>query len=74
MEALSINPRVSRGARRRHAVIKIQNESAGRILRGVSERFVAFASVALQFRISRCSSSKDGVKKLGLRGAASARA
>jgi len=71
MEALSINPawyRAERDVVTR--VIKIQNERLAEFCARYPDRFVAFASVALQFPDLAVQQLVDGVKKLGLRGAA----
>ena len=71
MEALSINPawyRTERDVVTR--VIKIQNERLAEFCARYPDRFVAFASVALQFPDLAVQQLVDGVKKLGLRGAA----
>jgi aminocarboxymuconate-semialdehyde decarboxylase len=71
MEALSINPawyRTERDLVTR--VIKIQNERLAEFCAKYPDRFVAFASVALQFPDLAVQQLIDGVKKLGLRGAA----
>src|SRR4030095_3106504 len=71
MEALSINP-AWYGAERDLVtqVIKIQNERLAEFCAKYPDRFVAFASVALQFPDLAVQQLVDGVKKLGLRGAA----
>ena len=71
MEALSINPawyRTERDAVEK--VIKIQNEALAGFCAKYPERFVAFASVALQFPDLAVQQLEEGVKRLGLRGAA----
>jgi aminocarboxymuconate-semialdehyde decarboxylase len=71
MEALSINPQWYRAARDLATqVIKIQNERLAEFCATYPDRFVAFASVALQFPDLAVQQLVDGVKKLGLRGAA----
>src|SRR5712692_10042448 len=71
MEALSINPRWYRAERDLVTqVIKIQNERLAEFCASYPDRFVAFASVALQFPDLAVQQLVDGVKKLGLRGAA----
>src|SRR5215510_9242411 len=71
MEALSINPRWYRADRDLATqVIKIQNERLAEFCGRHPDRFVAFASVALQFPDLAVQQLVDGVKKLGLRGAA----
>src|SRR5215471_10434407 len=71
MEALSINPRWY-GAERDLVtqVIKIQNERLAEFCARYPDRFVAFASVALQFPDLAVQQLVEAVKKLGLRGAA----
>jgi len=71
MEALSINPQWYRAERDLATqVIKIQNERLAEFCATYPDRFVAFASVALQFPDLAVRQLVDGVKKLGLRGAA----
>jgi aminocarboxymuconate-semialdehyde decarboxylase len=71
VEALSINPRWYRAERDvATEVIRIQNERLAEFCGRYPERFVAFASVALQFPDLAVQQLVDGVKKLGLRGAA----
>jgi len=71
MEALSINPAWYRTERDVVAqVITIQNERLAEFCARYPDRFVAFASVALQFPDLAVQQLVDGVKKLGLRGAA----
>src|SRR5499433_637165 len=71
MEALSINPAWYRTERDVvEKVIKIQNEALAGFCAKYPERFVAFASVALQFPDLAVQQLEEGVKKLGLRGAA----
>jgi aminocarboxymuconate-semialdehyde decarboxylase len=71
MEALSINPAWYRAERDLVTrVIKIQNERLAEFCGKYPDRFVAFASVALQFPDLAVQQLVDGVKKLGLRGAA----
>jgi aminocarboxymuconate-semialdehyde decarboxylase len=71
MEALSINPAWYRAERDLAAqVVKIQNERLAEFCGTYPDRFVAFASVALQFPDLAVQQLVDGVKKLGLRGAA----
>jgi aminocarboxymuconate-semialdehyde decarboxylase len=71
MEALSINPAWYRAERDvATQVIKIQNERLAEFCATYPDRFVAFASVALQFPDLAVQQLVDGVKKLGLRGAA----
>jgi len=71
MEALSINPQWYRAERDLAAqVIKIQNDRLAEFCATNPDRFVAFASVALQYPDLAVQQLVDGVKKLGLRGAA----
>ncbi len=71
MQALSINP-TWYGVDRDIAtqMIKIQNEKLAELCATYPERFVAFASVALQFPDLAAQQLEDGVKKYNLRGAA----
>jgi predicted TIM-barrel fold metal-dependent hydrolase len=71
MEALSINP--SWYAADREVVgkvIQIQNEKLAAICAEHPDRFVAFASVALQYPEMAAEQLEHGMKQLGLRGAA----
>ena len=71
MEALSINPQWYQAERDVAAqVVKIQNEKLAGFCATYPDRFVAFASVALQYPDLAVQQLVDGVKKLGLRGAA----
>ncbi len=71
MEALSINPYWYRTERDLAAeVIRIQNNKLAEFCATYPDRFVAFASVALQFPDLAVEQLVHGVKKLGLRGAA----
>jgi aminocarboxymuconate-semialdehyde decarboxylase len=71
MEALSINPAWYHAERDLAAqVIRIQNEALAGFCATYPDRFVAFASVALQFPDLAVEQLADGVKRLGLRGAA----
>jgi len=71
VEALSINPAWYRAERDLVTqVIKIQNERLAEFCAAYPERFVAFASVALQYPDLAVQQLVEGVKKLGLRGAA----
>jgi aminocarboxymuconate-semialdehyde decarboxylase len=71
MEALSINPNWYRTDRDVAAeVIRIQNEKLAAVCTAHPDRFVAFASVALQFPDLAAQQLEEGVKKYGLRGAA----
>jgi aminocarboxymuconate-semialdehyde decarboxylase len=51
-------------------VIQIQNEKLAELCAAHPDPFVAFASVALQYPDLAVQQLEDGVKKLGLRGAA----
>lgn len=71
VEAISINPQWYRAKRDVVTeVIKIQNEKLAEFCGTWPDRFVAFASVALQFPELAVEQLVHGVKKLGLRGAA----
>jgi aminocarboxymuconate-semialdehyde decarboxylase len=71
MEALSINPFWYRAERDLAVqVVKIQNEKLAEFCATYPDRFVAFASVALQYPDLAVQQLVEGVKKLGLRGAA----
>ncbi len=71
MEALSINPQWYQAERDLAAeVVRIQNEKLAEFCATYPDRFVAFASVALQYPDLAVQQLVDGVKKLGLRGAA----
>lgn len=71
IEALSINPFWYKAGRDLAAqVVRIQNEKLAQFCATYPDRFVAFASVALQFPDLAAQQLVDGVKKLGLRGAA----
>jgi aminocarboxymuconate-semialdehyde decarboxylase len=71
VEALSINPAWYRAERDvATKVISIQNERLAEFCAKYPDRFVAFASVALQFPDLAVQQLVEGVKKLGLRGAA----
>jgi aminocarboxymuconate-semialdehyde decarboxylase len=70
VEALSINPywyAVDRDVARE--LIRIQNEKLAEICAAQPDRFVAFASVALQHPDLAAEQLETGVKRLGLRGA-----
>jgi len=71
MQALSINANWY-GVDRDIAVkmIQLQNEKLAELCAKYPDRFVAFASVALQFPELAAQQLEDGVKKYGLRGAA----
>jgi aminocarboxymuconate-semialdehyde decarboxylase len=71
MEALSINPFWYRAERDQAAeVVRIQNDRLAEFCATYPDRFVAFASVALQYPELAVEQLVHGVKKLGLRGAA----
>jgi len=71
MEALSINPQWYRAERDLAVqVVRIQNERLAEFCGAYPDRFVAFASVALQYPDLAVQQLVDAVKKLGLRGAA----
>ena len=71
MEALSINPAWYKAERDVvEKVIDIQNEALAGFCAAYPDRFVAFASVALQFPDLAVEQLVKGVKQLGLRGAA----
>jgi aminocarboxymuconate-semialdehyde decarboxylase len=71
VEAISINPQWYRAQRDVAAeVVRIQNEKLAEFCATYPDRFVAFASVALQFPDLAVQQLEHGVKKLGLRGAA----
>ena len=70
VEALSINPywyKADRDVARE--LIKIQNEKLAEACAANADRFVAFASVALQYPELAAEQLEEGVKKYGLRGA-----
>jgi aminocarboxymuconate-semialdehyde decarboxylase len=71
IQALSINPywyKADRDLARQ--IISIQNEKVAQACAARPDRFVAFASVALQHPDLAAEQLEEGVKKLGLRGAA----
>jgi aminocarboxymuconate-semialdehyde decarboxylase len=69
VEALSINPYWYKAERDlAQALIKIQNEKLAELCASRPERFVAFATVALQYPDLAAEQLEEGVKKLGLRG------
>jgi len=71
MEAISINPQWYKAERDVvEKVIQIQNEKLAEFCATWPDRFVAFASVALQYPDLAIQQLEHGVKKLGLRGAA----
>jgi aminocarboxymuconate-semialdehyde decarboxylase len=70
VEALSINPNWYEADRDlARQIIKIQNEKLAEACAANPERFVAFASVALQYPDLAAEQLEEGVKKYGLRGA-----
>ena len=71
VEALSINPNWY-GVERDQAqqIIKVQNEKLAEACGKHPDRFVAFATVAMQFPDLAAAQLEEGVKKYGLRGAA----
>jgi len=71
MEALSINPFWYRADLDTAAeIVRLNNEGLVEICARNPDRFVAFASVALQFPELACEQLEHAVRKLGLRGAA----
>ena len=72
VQALSINGFWWYGANRdlAHQIVRAQNEGLAQWVAAHSDRFVAFASVALQHPDLAAEQLEDGVKRLGLRGAA----
>src|SRR6266704_1822397 len=69
VEALSINPYWYKAERDlARALIKVQNEKLAELCASRPERFVAFATVALQYPDLAAAQIEEGVKKLGLRG------
>ncbi len=69
MAALSINPFWYKADRDvAQAVIKLQNEKLAALCAAQPDRFVAFATIALQHPDLAVQQLEDGVKKLGLRG------
>jgi aminocarboxymuconate-semialdehyde decarboxylase len=71
VEALSINPFWYKAEREvATQLIKVQNEKLAELCAAHPERFVAFASVALQYPDLAVQQLEEGVKRLGLRGAA----
>jgi aminocarboxymuconate-semialdehyde decarboxylase len=71
VEALSINPYWYTADRElARELIRIQNETLAEICAATPERFVAFASVALQHPDLAAEQLETGVKRYGLRGAA----
>ncbi len=72
VEALSINPNWYGVTDRDQAteIIRIQNDALAEAVAATPDRFVAFASVALQFPDLAAQQLEHGVKRLGLKGAA----
>src|SRR5579864_8989731 len=71
MQALSINPTWYSAERDVVTqVIKVQNEKLAELCAKYPDRFVAFASVALQYPELAAEQLEEGVKKYNLRGAA----
>jgi predicted TIM-barrel fold metal-dependent hydrolase len=71
VEALSINPYWYREDRDRASeIVRVQNEKLAALCGEHPDRFVAFASVALQFPELAVEQLVHAVKRLGLRGAA----
>jgi aminocarboxymuconate-semialdehyde decarboxylase len=69
VEALSINPFWYKAPRDlAEKLIKMQNEKLAEVCAANPERFVAFATVAMQFPDLAVQQLEEGVKKLGLRG------
>jgi aminocarboxymuconate-semialdehyde decarboxylase len=69
MAALSINPYWYKAERDlAQALIKLQNEKLAEVCAAQPDRFVGFASVALQHPDLAAQQLEEGVKKLGLRG------
>src|SRR2546427_216476 len=69
VEALSINPYWYKAERDlASALIRMQNEKLAELCASQPERFVAFATVALQYPDLAAEQLEEGVKRLGLRG------
>src|SRR5881396_392799 len=69
VEALSINPYWYKAERDlARALIRVQNEKLAELCASQPERFVAFATVALQHPDLAAEQLEEGVRKLGLRG------
>ena len=69
IEAISINPFWYAAPRDvSEALIKLQNEKLAQLVAAQPDRFVAFATMALQHPDLAVRQLEDGVKKLGLRG------
>jgi aminocarboxymuconate-semialdehyde decarboxylase len=71
IQALSINGYWWYAAERSLArdIVRVQNEGLAKIVAGNPDRYVALASVALQFPDLAAEQLEDGIKRLGLRGA-----
>src|SRR5262249_15741231 len=71
VEALSINPNWYKVTDRDLAkqIVTIQNEKLAEACAAHPDRFVAFATVALQFPDLAAEQLEEGIKKYGLRGA-----
>lgn len=70
MQALSINPFWTKADRDlAEKIIQLQNEKLAEAVAAHPTRFVAFATVALQFPDLAAKQLEEGVKKYGLRGA-----
>lgn len=71
VEALSINPFWYRAERDlAQEIVRLQNEKLAEVCAAHPERFVAFATVALQHPDLAAEQLEQGVRKYGLRGAA----
>jgi aminocarboxymuconate-semialdehyde decarboxylase len=71
VEAISINPFWYRAERDKAAeVVRINNESLAELCAKHPDRFVGFASVALQFPELAIEQLQNAIKKLGMRGVA----
>ena len=69
MEAISINPFWYHAERDiAEALIKLQNEKLAELVAEHPDRFVAFATVAMQYPDLAVQQLEHGIKKLGLRG------
>jgi len=69
VEALSINPFWYKADRDvAEKLIKLQNEKLAELCAAQPDRFVAFATVAMQYPDLAVQQLEEGVKKLGLRG------
>jgi aminocarboxymuconate-semialdehyde decarboxylase len=68
--ALSINPFwYTAGQDLARSIVQVQNEKLSELCASHPDRFVAFATVALQFPELAAAQLEEGVRKLGLRGA-----